>query len=464
MAKLLKSHGFDVGNDAYVKTLFRETATRQNILEAWEALIMSVSRDDTVVIYYSGHGVCIESDEPSQKSGSPSKIQFIVPYDFDCSLTTWKGILDGELSLLLRRTTSRTRNVTYILDCCHSARLGRKLGDVSFEPKAFGLPKSLYTDLFKITEQLKQAGKLTDDHLETNRHAVRIAAAGTDETAWEYHDDGHNYMGLLTKNLDRALTKSSRQRSWRDIMLEVGVLVGQDYPGGNQHPRSAGPDNRKPFLMTTTATGALLATIWDEGYTIVHGGRVNGVEEGDTYTIVPFGSQSQSGSKVATARVGQVNAFAAVLSPTPKPSEFGSKREYITGQAVLEKRRTRWPIRLSNELHGHDKINSLLDQSTFLRRCGTDENPLLNLRQEQNKVFLHDNRGLQLAVKRLKNDGALEDVVERLLDHAKEYGQARSILSLRSGADEELLGEEVEIVLGVESDTKKTVLTRRSDS
>ncbi|KAI8183027.1 hypothetical protein K4K54_002124 [Colletotrichum sp. SAR 10_86] len=358
MAKLLKSHGFDVGNDAYVKTLFRETATRQNILAAWDALIINASRDDTVVIYYSGHGVCIESDGPSQKSGSPSKIQFIVPYDFDCSLTTWKGILDGELSLLLRRTTGKTRNVTYILDCCHSARLGRKLGDVSFEPKAFGLPKSLYTDLFEIMERLKQAGKLTEDHLETNRHAVRIAAAATDETAWEYHEDGHNYMGLLTKNLDRALTNSSRQRSWRDVMLEVGILVGQDHPGGNQHPRSAGPDNRKPFSMTTTTTGALLATIWDEGYTT----------------------------------------------------------------------------------------------------------PLLNLRKEHNKVLLHDNRGLKLAVKYLNNDVALEDAMERLLDHAKEYGQARSILALRSGVDEELLGEEVDIVLGVESSGKKTILTRRSDS
>ncbi|KAI8163764.1 Metacaspase-1 [Colletotrichum sp. SAR 10_70] len=187
MAKLLKSHGFDVGNDVYVKTLFQETATRQNILAAWNALILNASREDTVVIYYSGHG------------------------------------------------------------------------------------------------------KLTDDHLETNRYAVRIAAAATDETAWEYHEDGHNYMGLLTKNLDRALTNSSRQRSWRDVMLE-------------------------------------------------------------------------------------------------------------------------------------------------------------------------------LAVKYLNNDVALEDAMERLLDHAKEYGQARSILSLRSGVDEELLGEEVDIVLGVESSGKKTILTRRSDS
>ncbi|KAK2760634.1 peptidase c14 caspase catalytic subunit p20 [Colletotrichum kahawae] len=133
--------------------------------------------------------------------------------------------------------------------------------------------------------QLEQAGKLEDEHLETNSHAVRIAAAATDEIAWEYHKDGHNYMG--------------------------------------QRIRGCFKSNVKTF-----------------------------------------------------------------------------------GLRLYER----------------------------------------------------------LAVTRLNNDVALEDVVERLFDHAKEYGQAQSILSLRSGVDEELLGDEVDIVLGVENGGKKSVLARRSDS
>ncbi|KAF4914038.1 hypothetical protein CGCF415_v002606 [Colletotrichum fructicola] len=333
MTNILKSRGFQTDNEIYVKRLFGQDASRQKILDAWEDLIHDTSYDDTVVIYYSGHGVCVESDLANVTSRSPTKIQFIVPYDFDCSLQTWRGISDGELSLLLRKTTAKTTNVTYILDCCHSARLGRKLGDVHFEPKAFGLDKSLHSDLAKIQDKLRPDGQLAEDDLDTNPYAVRIAAAATDETAWEYHKDGHEYMGLLTKSLEKAITKPGDNRSWRDVMLEVAVLVEQDYPGGNQHPRSAGPDNRRPFSLSTNATGALLTTLWDDEYTTVRGGRVNGVHEGDVFTITPFGSHCKTGNEILTGTVTQVNAFAAVFSPTPKPSVFGCMKESMAGHA-----------------------------------------------------------------------------------------------------------------------------------
>ncbi|KAL3294477.1 peptidase c14 caspase catalytic subunit p20 [Colletotrichum asianum] len=334
MTTILKSRGFETESAVYVNRLFHRDATRQKILDAWEALIRDASWGDTVVIYYSGHGVCVESDVANEASTQPSKIQFIVPYDFDCTLQQWKGISDGELSLLLRRITAKTRNVTYILDCCHSARLGRKYGEVHFEPKAFGLSKSLYTGLATILERLRQEGRFTEDRLDTNPYAVRISAAGTDETAWEYHKDGHSYMGLLTRSLSKAIMKSNDNRSWRDIMLEVAVLVEQDYPEGNQHPRSAGPDNRRPFSLDTTATGALLATIWDDEYTMLRGGRVHGIQKGDVFTITPFGSHNRSGGKATEGTVILVNAFAAVISPTPKPSEYGRGLQLHTERLI----------------------------------------------------------------------------------------------------------------------------------
>ncbi|KAF3809649.1 hypothetical protein GCG54_00012937 [Colletotrichum gloeosporioides] len=422
MTTILKSRGFET-EGFHVKKLFQSDATRQKILDAWEALIQDASRDDTVVIYYSGHGVCVESDVATETSRSSSKIQFIVPFDFDCSLEKWNGISDGELSLLLQRTTAKTRNVTYILDCCHSARLGRKFGEAQFEPKAFGLDKSLYTDLARILDRLKQEGRLTEDRLDTNPYAVRIAAAATDETAWEYHKDGNSHMGLLTRSLARAILKFNDTRSWRDIMLEVGVLVEQDYPGGNQHPRSAGPDNRRPFTLETTATGALLATIWNDEYTTIRGGRVNGVQKGDTFAITPFGLQSQSGLQTITGSVSNVNAFAAILSPTPKTSDFGSAREYVMGHAVLERKQKRWPIRLSEDI-----------------------------------------QSVQLAAERLSNESSSGDAFGRLFHHAREYVQAQNILSLRSGVDDEAFGDNVEIEVGLEIGGEKSLLARRSES
>ncbi|KAF4814383.1 Metacaspase-1 [Colletotrichum siamense] len=464
ITNILKSRGFRTESETYVRRLFRHDATRQKILDAWEDLIRDTSQGDAVVIYYSGHGVCVEPDSVNASSRSSTKIQFIVPYDFDCTLETWKGISDGELSLLLRKTTAKTTNVTYILDCCHSARLGRKLGDVHFEPKAFGLDKSLHSDLAKILDKLRKNGRLAEDDLDTNPYAVRIAAAATDETAWEYHKDGHTYMGLLTKSLAKAITKPGDNRSWRDIMLEVAVLVEQDYPGGNQHPRSAGPDNRRPFSLATNATGALLSTLWDDEYTTVRGGRAHGVHEGDVFAITPFGSHSQPGSKVLTGTVTQVNAFAAVISPTPKPSAFGCMKESMAGHAVLQRSFTRWPVLLPRDFQSHPKIVSLLDKSLFLRQCAEQERPLLRLKHARDQIILDDKRGLQLAAERLVSGTGLEHVFSRVLYHAKEYVQAQNILSLRSGVDDEAFGDSMEIELGLESSGKKTILARRSES
>ncbi|KAH9237147.1 hypothetical protein K456DRAFT_50974 [Colletotrichum gloeosporioides 23] len=471
MSDLLESHGFDVENGAYVTKLFRDNATRQNILEAWEALILNTSQGDAVVIYYSGHGVCVKSDGTRETSGNPSQIQFIVPYDFDCSLDTWKGISDGELSLLLRKTTEKTKNVTYILDCCHSARAGRDLATFSVLPKAFSLSevrpeafsltgRSLYTDLSNIMKDLRLAGKLTEDHLETNPHAVRIAAAATNETAWEYHENGYNHMGLLTKNLVKAIMRPSKHRSWRDIMLEVSTLVEQDYPEGKQHPRSAGPDNRTPFSLTTAVTGAYLATIWDDEYTVVGGGRLNGVQVGDIYTITPFGSHGQSGEEITRATVVDVNAFAATISPTPKPSEYGSSEEQIMGLAVLHQCHNRWAVSVSENMQG---VDIQLHRSVFLKQSASDENPLVTLDRRGNQVFLHSGEGLQLAEVRFNDKITLKNGLERLLDKARDYGQAQNIQLLRSGTGEEAFGANVEIELGLERRGTKQVLLRRSE-
>lgn len=464
MTTILKSRGFETESAVYVNRLFHRDATRQKILDAWEALIRDASWGDTVVIYYSGHGVCVESDVANEASGQPSKIQFIVPYDFDCTLQQWKGISDGELSLLLRRTTAKTRNVTYILDCCHSARLGRKYGEVHFEPKAFGLSKSLYTELATILERLRQEGRFTEDRLDTNPYAVRISAAGTDETAWEYHKDGHSYMGLLTRSLSKAIMKSNDNRSWRDIMLEVAVLVEQDYPEGNQHPRSAGPDNRRPFSLDTTATGALLATIWDDEYTMLRGGRVHGIQKGDVFTITPFGSHNRSGDKATEGTVILVNAFAAVISPTPKPSEYGFAMDRVMGHTVLQKRQSQLPVLLPADSPILPRINALMDQFVFLKTCAAHERPLLKIRHEQDRIILQDSRGLQLHTERLTNGVSLNGVLRRLLERAKEYVQAQNILSLRPGIDDEAFGDNVDIEVGIQNGGAKNVLTRRSQS
>ena len=126
MASVLQKHGFEIAECC------DSMATRVCVLKAWSSFNSNSSPDDTLVIYYSGHGGILES--PLRVNASlerpeddrPWRYQFVVPVDFSQSTKDdFKGILDVELSYMLRESTNHTKNVTIIFDCCHSGRMSR---------------------------------------------------------------------------------------------------------------------------------------------------------------------------------------------------------------------------------------------------------------------------------------------------------------------------------------------------
>lgn len=86
--------------------------------------------------------------------------QFIVPVDYDKSTDEdFRGILDVELSHLLRDMTERTDNMTVILDCYHAGQIAHY---PDYRDRAF--PKQLaevqYHDLTRHVDHLHQCGQL----------------------------------------------------------------------------------------------------------------------------------------------------------------------------------------------------------------------------------------------------------------------------------------------------------------
>ena len=105
--------------------------------------------------------------------------------DFDKTTDgDFRGILDIEISYLLRDTTDKTKNVSIILDCCHATRMAR---DPRHIRRAWprNLPKVKHHGVLREHEQrLRREGQLTGDtSIEGNEHAARIAAAATTESA-----------------------------------------------------------------------------------------------------------------------------------------------------------------------------------------------------------------------------------------------------------------------------------------
>jgi hypothetical protein len=428
--RLLRSYEFDD-----IKKLCGEDATRQKILDEWESLTARSSPGDAVVIYYSGHGSLSDSKNAEGEQEQRWRIQFIIPIDFDPTLTSWQGISDGELSQLLLQTTNRTRNVTCILDCCHSSRAIRDLraqtpSNVDARVKLLPLAQKDHNQIVNLLGTPGLAGVLDDNYIWTNPHAVRIAAAAVDEGAWEC-SDGTSVSGILTKTLAEVMDKAGKTTmSWWNIMLGVRELVGRKFV---QHPRSEGPDFRVPFSVGNGNANALLAEIEESGSAIVRGGKVDGVRVGDVYNITQLGSQGG----IATATVTKVYIFTAEATLTPEIPHNGHPLGLVF---AVPHRRSRWPAEFP-DLQG---IQARLDESKYLERCESGARPLITLQWKHDNdnnesVVLRTDRGVQLWEGRADNGMISPQAIEKLFSVAEKFAQAQHILNLEPDSDESSL-------------------------
>ncbi|MFI5906513.1 caspase family protein [Dactylosporangium sp. NPDC051541] len=213
-------------------------ATRAGILDGYERLIRDARPQDAAVVYYSGHGGLAR---PPRASRAP-KLQFLAPTDYAESADgDFRGITAPELSVLLVRLTSATRNVTVILDACHAAHMAR--GDLLVK----ALPAMPYLDVAEHLDRLRRQGLDTAvrDAL-GNPHAVRVVACGREQSAYEYTNPAGHRAGLLTDALVEALhAAGDRSVTWAELVAGVRDRVRAVMPF--QRPDVEGPALRAMF-------------------------------------------------------------------------------------------------------------------------------------------------------------------------------------------------------------------------
>jgi len=96
-----------------VELLTEGKATRKEILEAFDRLIVRVNQnpDATVIVYFSGHGGRITSqDNPAE--------YFLVPYGFDWNQRIDTAISGAEFTEKIEAI--KAKKLVVILDCCHA--------------------------------------------------------------------------------------------------------------------------------------------------------------------------------------------------------------------------------------------------------------------------------------------------------------------------------------------------------
>lgn len=162
-AKVLEQHGFAASDRHF---LVNEEATQTRIRSVVRTTLDSLGKDDTVYIYFAGHGVGI------------SGVNYISCYD------SRKSDLRGtciEIAWLFERfKASSCKKIVLFLDSCRSGMIG---------PEGM---RDIYTDF--DTDEIKK-------FLAKAEHCVCFAACKTDQSSWPSQDFGH---GVWTYHLIEA--------------------------------------------------------------------------------------------------------------------------------------------------------------------------------------------------------------------------------------------------------------------
>lgn len=189
-----------------VRTLLDSEATLSNIRSEISYLSSKVGDNDTVFIYFSGHG------------GYQSSKSFLVPVDFNNPIGGF--LVEDELSSLL--STINSDRLLFVIDACHSAGVAGFKSSEKNITETFG-----FTD--KSLEKLSQG-----------RGKVLLASSRESETSLILNGDQNS---LFTKHFLSALRGAASSDGDNlirvfDIFsyLEKSVPVDAEKAGQKQHP------------------------------------------------------------------------------------------------------------------------------------------------------------------------------------------------------------------------------------
>ncbi len=440
MCKLLKPYGFTI------QKCVGMAATRLGILEAYNHLINITSAEDAVVVYYSGHGARAiapqDSRYDSEEIPSAKYYQFIVPVDINESNDDdFRGITNLELSVLMFKLTEKTKNVTVILDCCHSARMSRGL-----QITARALPRPWYVGVASHIERLKDAGidaRRLD--VESNPYAIRLVAAGPNQSAYEYTNPSGQTIGMLTESLRVALEESQRLPvTWNALGRRVcNRVLSLEH---TQRPEVEGPANRLLFDVQTIEQTGVLEVASDNEEPVLLGGRILGVEVGDEYAIMPLTTQAfEPANEIARATVTAVAGGKSHIAVRFCEGYYSIP----DGSHAFPIRRAlhKFAIRIGGEVDKTEPLRESIEASNHLCLLteGDPAETLAELDVSDNEITLLDSERRPLIAPKPINDASISETCENL----KRFAQAHNLRTLSGGEGPFKLKQPFEVEWGI---------------
>jgi hypothetical protein len=305
-------------------------ATHAAIIEAIQThLIAKAQPGDIVVFDYSGHGSQMKDVTGKKISGLD---ETIVPYDSRDPEGKVFDISGAELHGLLLQLAAKTKNVTFILDSCHSGTLvrGARVRSIPADTRTPPPPPSYAV----ATRGVGQAEELGGPHY------AAIEAATSKEDAFEHFAGGKNH-GALTYFLAQQLRSAKAGATYRDVMDGVVGNVTANYPA--QHPSLEGAE-ADLFVFgdgSSLARVYVVATPLDMARVSLDVGQVEGATVGSVYEVYPPGTKKFAPPAVPVAKVQltKVDAFTSegkIISGTKMaPSSRAVERQHSYGTSRM---------------------------------------------------------------------------------------------------------------------------------
>ena len=189
---------------ANVGLLLEDQATRAGISLALEELAHDTKPEETIVLYFAGHGI--------RRLGGFEPGEYLCPIDTDGLNLRATAIHADDLSTALRALPAR--QVVVLLDACYSG--GMSAPPKSWEPTAFGLSEQAYS------------------RLASGSGRVVIASSKSDELSWEL---AALKRGLFTHYLIEGLRGGAADSDGAVRILDLYTYLSSHVPQHErQHP------------------------------------------------------------------------------------------------------------------------------------------------------------------------------------------------------------------------------------
>lgn len=329
-------------------------ATREGVLAALARLLGTCGPDDLCLFHFFGHGGMARFPE---LGGELAARELFYLATLRPPGTPRVGVLDFEVSAALTRLDAICRNVTAIIDCCHSGSMVR--GETS-EPPAW-LASVGRVDLGRALAA------------ESHPRIVRLAGASSLRTAYA-RPGQRGPCGLVTRGFVDVVREAGLRcdrLTWDAVAHRIREQASRERGTEEQRVVLAGPRHRLVFSTTTVPlprSAAYVPKPAAEGGPTrgwLRAGALQGVREADRWSIAALALDDALAPRfVADLRIERVEldrAEVSVISDAPVELPAGTT-------ALLRAVEERMPV----AVEGSAAVASAIERSGWLRRAPAD--------------------------------------------------------------------------------------------